>query len=233
MKRLQEGRQAAGHHTVHLVDPEDVGQPHFEETGESPEGMDFAVLWNGTGCQGRCFASFPDSTFVTFQNAQRLLVYPGLQARLPHTNSLSSSYRNWPARLCKSWETSPRGKAAAPTQTRPSLPGKARGWQSRWSTGGRTPVALTITLDSSGDILLGRRERNGPHVWTWCRGHGEGTAAALHQLPALPCRLRGLSSSRMSQGPVLPARYQAARYARQTALLGKSELMRASIRALR
>jgi SRSO17 transposase len=59
--------------------------------------MDFAVLLNGTWREGWYYASFPDSTFVMFQIAQRLPLYPVMQARLPHTNSLSRSYRNWPA----------------------------------------------------------------------------------------------------------------------------------------
>src|ERR1700680_2781377 len=83
LKRLQGAMQAAGHRVVHLVDPDDVGLLRFEETGESPEGMDFAVRWNGAWREGRCYASFPDSTFVTYQDAQRLPLHSGMQARLP------------------------------------------------------------------------------------------------------------------------------------------------------
>jgi hypothetical protein len=121
MKRLQGTMQAAGHHIVHLVDSEDVGLLRFEKTGESPEEMDFAVLWNGTGREGRCYASFPDSTFVTLQNAQRLPLRPDLQARLP-LYELTIEQLLEPA--CAS-------------------------------------------VQELGDILLGRRERNVPHVWIW------------------------------------------------------------------
>jgi len=45
-----------------MIDPEDMGLLRFQETGEAPEGMDFAVQWNGTWREGRYYASFPDST---------------------------------------------------------------------------------------------------------------------------------------------------------------------------
>ena len=64
VKRSRGTIQAIGHPTVHLVDPEDVGLLRFEETGESPEGMDFAVLWNGAWREGCGYPSFPEGTFV-------------------------------------------------------------------------------------------------------------------------------------------------------------------------
>ena len=44
MKLQQGAAQASGHWILHLVDPEDLDLLRFEETGEMPEGMDFAVL---------------------------------------------------------------------------------------------------------------------------------------------------------------------------------------------
>lgn len=44
MKLLQDVVQASAHWILHLVDPEDSGILRFEETGETPEEMDFAVL---------------------------------------------------------------------------------------------------------------------------------------------------------------------------------------------
>lgn len=74
---------AAGHRMVHLVDPEDMGLLHFEETGESPEGMDFAVQWNGVWLEGRCYDSYPERTFVRYKDAQRLSLRAGMQASMP------------------------------------------------------------------------------------------------------------------------------------------------------
>ena len=44
MKILRGAVQTSGHWILHLVDPEDSGILRFEETGEMPEEMDFAVL---------------------------------------------------------------------------------------------------------------------------------------------------------------------------------------------
>ena len=59
MKRLRGTIQAMGHRIVHLVDPEHVGLLRFQETGESPKGMDFAVLWNGAWRDGVVTPRFP------------------------------------------------------------------------------------------------------------------------------------------------------------------------------
>lgn len=47
MKILRGADQHLGYWILHLVEPEDSGILRFEETGEMPERMDFAVLWNG------------------------------------------------------------------------------------------------------------------------------------------------------------------------------------------
>ncbi len=47
MKILRGAAQVLGYQIVHLVDPEDSGILRFEETGEIPEGMDFAERWKG------------------------------------------------------------------------------------------------------------------------------------------------------------------------------------------
>ncbi len=59
MKLLRGAVQASGYRVVHLVDPEDLGLLHFEETGEIPKGLDFAILWNGVWREGRCYGSYP------------------------------------------------------------------------------------------------------------------------------------------------------------------------------
>ncbi len=57
MKILRGAAQVLGYQIVHLVDPEDSGILRFEETGEIPEGMDFAVRWKGVWREGRCYDS--------------------------------------------------------------------------------------------------------------------------------------------------------------------------------
>src|SRR5260221_9708348 len=57
MKILQGVAQASGYWTTRLVDPEDLDLLRFEETGELPEGYDFAVLWDGEWREGRCYNS--------------------------------------------------------------------------------------------------------------------------------------------------------------------------------
>ena len=49
-----------------------------------PEGLDFAILWNGVWREGRCYESYPYRTFVTYGDAQRLPLRAGMFARLPH-----------------------------------------------------------------------------------------------------------------------------------------------------
>jgi hypothetical protein len=83
MKRLQGAVQASGYQVLHLVDPEDLGLLRFEETGELPDGLDFALLCNGVWREGRCYNTFPKSTFVTYGDAQRLPLCIGMSARVP------------------------------------------------------------------------------------------------------------------------------------------------------
>jgi hypothetical protein len=83
MKILRGAVQTSGHWILHLVDPEDSGILRFEETGEMPEGKDFAVRWKGVWREGRCYDSYPDRTFVTYKDAQRLPLHAGMQVRMP------------------------------------------------------------------------------------------------------------------------------------------------------
>lgn len=132
--KLQQGAvQASGHWILHLVDPEDLDLLRFEETGEMPEGMDFAVLWNGVWREGRCYPSSPNRTFVIYQDAQRLPLCPGMHACF-YTYSAQSVSWNLLESMCKRWDTSSHSKAPSSAQTRPSLPGSARRWQSPWGT---------------------------------------------------------------------------------------------------
>lgn len=47
------------------------------------KGLDFAVLWDGDWREGRCYASYPERTFITYKDAQRFPLSPGLSVRLP------------------------------------------------------------------------------------------------------------------------------------------------------
>ena len=47
MKLLQGTLQPSGYRVSCLIDPEDLDLLRFEDTGEMPEGLDFALLWNG------------------------------------------------------------------------------------------------------------------------------------------------------------------------------------------
>lgn len=64
IKRLPGVIRAAGSQIVHLIYLEYLGLFRFEEKGESHEGMDFVMLWNGSWHEGRFYPSFPESTFV-------------------------------------------------------------------------------------------------------------------------------------------------------------------------
>jgi hypothetical protein len=153
MKRLQGAMQAAGHRVVHLADSDDVGLLRFEETGESPEGMDFAVRWNGAWCEGRCYASFPDSTFVTSQDAQRLPLGPGMQARLPLYEDSAVQLVELARAYVQELGDNPTreasivgmdGAIAAGESTQVAVSVEHE----------QSPEVVTISLYSSGDILL-------------------------------------------------------------------------------
>lgn len=83
MKILRGAAQASGSWILHLVDPEDLDLLYFEETGAMPEGMDFAVWWDGEWREGRCYDSSPCRTFVTYKDAERLPLHAGMRARMP------------------------------------------------------------------------------------------------------------------------------------------------------
>ncbi len=74
---------AAGYWQTRLVDPQDLDLLHFEETGELPEGQDFAVFWNGEWREGRCYDSSPERIFVTYGDAQHIPLRDGMEVRLP------------------------------------------------------------------------------------------------------------------------------------------------------
>jgi hypothetical protein len=153
MKIIRGAVQASGHWILHLVDPEDSGILRFEETGEMSEGMDFAVLWKGVWHEGRCYPSYPDRTFVTFKDAQRLSLYADMQVRMPlyilSTEHLLELARAYVQEL-----------GCTPTQE-----GTTVGTDAAIASGESTQVAvplgierpavvITITLHSSGDIRL-------------------------------------------------------------------------------
>src|SRR5712692_4407531 len=84
MKLLQGTLRPSGYQVSRLVDPEDLDLLRFEDTGEMPEGLDFAILWEGVWREGRCYASFPGRTFVTYGDTQHLPLRPGMQTRRPN-----------------------------------------------------------------------------------------------------------------------------------------------------
>jgi hypothetical protein len=83
LKIIQGAAQQSGYWTLHLVDSLGVDVLHFAETGELPEGQDFAVFWNGEWREGRCYDSVPERTFVTYGDAQRIPLQEGMEVRLP------------------------------------------------------------------------------------------------------------------------------------------------------
>jgi hypothetical protein len=84
MKLLRGTLRSSGYRVSCLVDPEDLDLLRFEDTGEIPEGLDFALLWKGVWREGRCYASFAGRTFVTYGDAQRLSLRAGMQTRRPN-----------------------------------------------------------------------------------------------------------------------------------------------------
>ncbi len=152
--KLQQGAvQASGHWILHLVDPEDLDLLRFEETGEMPEGMDFAVLWNGVWREGRCYPSSPNRTFVIYQDAQRLPLCPGMQARMLlyilSTERLLELAREYVQEM--GYILSQQGTIVGTDATIAS----GERTQVAVPVGNeRPPVVITITLRSSGDLRL-------------------------------------------------------------------------------
>ena len=153
MKRLQGVVQAIGHRMVHLVDPEDSGILRSEDTGAMPDGMDFALLWKGTWHEGRCYPSFPDLTFVTYGDAERLPVRAGMLARIPEytleTRRLLSLASDYAHEL--GYSTSQE-----PTIIGPSTAIAAGEFTEVALSLGeeRPPLVIAISLHSNGDIHL-------------------------------------------------------------------------------
>ena len=153
MKLLQGAVQASGYRVVHLVDPEDLGLLHFEETGEMPEGLDFAILWNGVWREGRCYDSYPYRTFVTYGDAQRLPLWAGMTARLPHYElgqdrllELASIYASELGYTCI------QGCTIVGEET--SIEAGDYTHVAVHLGNGKSPLEITIKLYSSGDIRL-------------------------------------------------------------------------------
>ncbi len=153
MKILRGVVRASGHRILHLVDPRDLDILYFEETGELPEGMDFAVLWNEVWREGRCYDSYPYRTFVTYKDAERLPLHAGMLARVP-------LYILGTERLLEVAHAYMHELGYTPTQE-----GTILGTGTAIASGEctqvavpvgnkRPPVVITIKLLSSGDIRL-------------------------------------------------------------------------------
>ena len=71
MKLLRGTLQLSGHRVRRLANPEDLDLLHFEDIGEMPEGLDFAILWKCVWREGR------------YVDAQRLLPRAGMQTPGP------------------------------------------------------------------------------------------------------------------------------------------------------
>ncbi|SRR5579875_1105116 len=154
MKLLRGESQASEYRVVHLVDPEDLDLLRFEETGEVPDGLDFAILWNSVWREGRCYNLASGRTFVTYGDAQRLPLRAGMQARIPHYTlgpdrllELASAYARElgyiPLRECIIVGAAPT--IAAGESTDVAIPVE---------NDDRPPVIITISLFSNGDIRL-------------------------------------------------------------------------------
>ncbi len=153
MKLLRGTLQPSGYRVSRLVDPEDLDLLRFEGTGELPEGLDFAIWWKGAWREGRCYASLPGRTFVTYGDAQRLLLRAGMQTRRPNyvleaerLLDLASTY----ARELGYTSTQPgeivdvNTTIEAGESTEVAIP----------TENGQPPLVITISLHSNGDIRL-------------------------------------------------------------------------------
>lgn len=153
MKILQGVAQASGHWTTSLVDPEDLGLLRFEETGELPEGMDFAVLRDEVWREGRCYDSSHERTFVTYGDAERLSLRAGMQGRLPlyalGTERLLDLARTYVQELgyIPMQEGTTVGEYATIASGEDTNVGVLTG-------NDRLPVVIMIDLSSNGDVRL-------------------------------------------------------------------------------
>lgn len=153
MKVLQGVVQASGSWETTLIDPEDLGLLRLEATGTLVEGLDFAVFWDGDWREGRCYDSYPDRTFVTSTDAQRLPLCPGMCVRLPlyaldlgQVRELAHAYVRELGYECVEQGTivGEYEQIASGEVTDVSIPVGSN----------RPPVEVTIRLSSSGDICL-------------------------------------------------------------------------------
>lgn len=153
MKLLQGTLKPSGYLFSRLVDPEDLDLLRFEDTGELADGLDFALWWQDGWREGRCYSSIAGRTFVTYGDAQRLPISPGMHTRrsnyvLEHEQllELASTY------ACERGYTS-------------TQPGHIVGESTAIAVGenadvafptedGQPPVVITIRLRSNGDIHL-------------------------------------------------------------------------------
>src|SRR5216684_5577099 len=87
MKTLQ-ATPRPGHRSARLVMHEEYGVPYIEETGEVPDGVDFALFWQDAWREGRCYMDGASNlTFVTYGDALRIdldeYIDEGIDIRLP------------------------------------------------------------------------------------------------------------------------------------------------------
>jgi len=153
MKLLRGTLQPSGYRVGRLVDPEDLDLLQFEDTGEMPEGLDFALRWKVVWREDRCCASFLGRTFVTYGDAKRLPLRAGMQAR-------RHNYVLEPERLLEFASTYTRELGYTSTQS-----GEIVDVNTTIEAGESTevaipteneqpPVVITISLHSNGDICL-------------------------------------------------------------------------------
>lgn len=153
MKLLRETLQPSGYRVSRLVDPEDLDLLRFEDTGELPEGLDFAIRWKGVWHEGRCYASFLGRIFVTYGNAQRVPLCAGMQTR-------RSNYVLEPERLldlastyaCELGYTSTQPSVIVDVNT--TIEAGESTEVAIPTENGQPPVVITISLHSTGDIRL-------------------------------------------------------------------------------
>jgi hypothetical protein len=153
MKLLRGTLQPSGYRVSRLVDPEDLDFLRFEDSDEPPEGLDFAIWWEGSWHEGRCYASFLGRTFVTYGDARRVLLHDGMQTRRPN-------YVLEPERLLELTSTYARELGYTATRTgvimevNTTIEAGESVEVAIPTENGRPPVVIAIRLQSNGDISL-------------------------------------------------------------------------------
>ncbi|MHB8595793.1 MAG: hypothetical protein ACYDER_03170 [Ktedonobacteraceae bacterium] len=153
MKLLQGTLKLSGYLFSRLVDPEDLDLLRFEDTGELADGLDFALWWQDGWREGRCYSSIAGRTFVTYGDAQRLPLSPGMHTR-------RSNYVLEHEQLLELADTYASELGYTDRQ-----PGHIVGENTAIAVGenadvtfpmedGQPPVVITISLHSNGDIRL-------------------------------------------------------------------------------